>query len=1315
MDADFPRADARGQLGPASEAVGLSASGLLGYYNYSDGRPDPRRQRELNEAFAAFARAGHSRPWEAVCDWLLSEADRLEQSGSAAYRNLDQARAVVRLGLLEVPAAYRQHHADLLADLTEADLFQPFFLARACEAVLAQAGPWDQTQRIVQGALNQLNDFVGYRPVAVLERHGAPEIYPHERVRPIPLYIRGAGVAYGPAEALISVGLEILQAAPEDLLDEAGFVLDQLQELAVDPRAYDHSHPVNRRPNYLFGEWDPHTLDSHGRYARFVIRRETLAGLTDRLRTERNRPAELVLYESAAVFAGIVLMAAGISGSGPMHHDSGVTLSNLVPRIARYRDHFYERLLAGLHNPIGDLLREEAKRLRQPFGHVRQSLNQALTQQRATQLQERRLALMFAQMGFPQASRTRIRRIQTASMRFLTEIKIRHVSADRAIKADRFAEAHELLAEANDLIYRGINCGALVDPWNILGFQGLFPLFNAREDTIRDPRVDELLEVVSGQLDLLARAQAAAAMAGDESTRCALSEAGHAFAKWWDRYATADVSDLPHVLGQERADAADHVAHSLACWHRAKQSGEKSSDQGFWRRQLDGLCTPAAFAQVIAALKQTGDRASALALLLTWLSEAETIPLAPPLADDEDQPCDTFASLLEDWLRATLVHEPPEQLPATLERFFDLLEANADSLWQVPVLRLPSPNKPDADADPFAAAYEEVTYRDTADDGNDAALLGDDPSGSDFPLAEQAERLERRLQFLTLLARLWQISGRYLLQQQIPPPAAVNAWGRTAASHDAQLMGLMRQLNGLTVPEPLGTQESVAEYDRRRTLKESLVEQVISTVLEYRRALWVLGALHPDTPYPAEGSQPRELDELARRLKRAIRPGDVAQVGQLLPKFLAYFRREPLIFVPLSDGGAPEQILRARLAQMMLQTLLEELPRLGLLREAFNLLKIARAMEQNKIEDGTRPRTRRITEFDRLFRIALQAEVEAMLDSSTAWPASISSDTAAMTRLLSDIIKAFQKLWNSHSQTLRLSVLETVSSDEDKAQLRQFIQRYGHDLFTPSFLAFANLRGILHRGIAAHLEAIESNPDDPLYHSLLLTHLRNGTLPHARACALLESILSAVLENYEEYRDYNSTTTNSDYGENLYILIDFLRLKVEYDRYAWRLRPALQTHEVLCRRNLLDLASRWQSSIADLANQLAEKLLADLARLEMEHGVRLRSVRDRIEERFVRSLTVDELCAAVEPALREANGDETHPAFVRLSALIDRLAATPTGAGLEVPGWIRKLEQEVKRILRRPAALPMARRPVKLTYEDFQRQLDDWDKPLLGE
>src|SRR4029077_13904818 len=119
-------------------------------------------------------------------------------------------------------------------------------------------GPRREERRIVAGALAPLNDFVGYRPLAILETRPRGEPYDHEKVRPIPVYLRGVGVAWGRYHDLVSQALGILNATDAALLAEAGFDPQLLDEFAFDPRAYDHGHPVNRRPNYVFGEWDPH-------------------------------------------------------------------------------------------------------------------------------------------------------------------------------------------------------------------------------------------------------------------------------------------------------------------------------------------------------------------------------------------------------------------------------------------------------------------------------------------------------------------------------------------------------------------------------------------------------------------------------------------------------------------------------------------------------------------------------------------------------------------------------------------------------------------------------------------------------------------------------------------------------------------------------------------------------------------------------------------------------------------------------------------------------------------------------------------------
>ena len=378
---------------------------LLGYLNFSDGRPDPKFQRALNEAFAYLAKRGDATPWVSLRTWLFRQCDLLQQSGNAAFKETTQVRAVLRLAFAQVLDAYREHHADLLAHQTDAVLFNPFFLARVAEAVLAQGGPWDEDERIISGAIRKLNDFVGYRPIALLETRQQTEFYPHEKFRPLPLYLRGVGACHSPYEALVDKAVEVLQQTDPAVLQQAGFDANQLDELAMDLRAYDHGHPANRRPNYLFGEWDPHLIDRQGRYRRFIVRQTVLDALVESIQRDESNLSRDSVLEAATVLAGTILMAAGMSGEGPGALDSTVKLATLVPRIAHYRDDFYQSWIDKIPGELGERLRVEAKRVRQPFGGIRQHLNHSLARQRAVQLQERRLAIAFAELGYPEASR----------------------------------------------------------------------------------------------------------------------------------------------------------------------------------------------------------------------------------------------------------------------------------------------------------------------------------------------------------------------------------------------------------------------------------------------------------------------------------------------------------------------------------------------------------------------------------------------------------------------------------------------------------------------------------------------------------------------------------------------------------------------------------------------------------------------------------------------------------------------------------------------------------------------------------------------
>lgn len=1302
---------------------------LLGYLNFSDGRPDPRFQRGVAEAFGHLTDVGDAAPWVTLPAWLRHAVGELETSGAAAFRDAAQARAVVDLALVRLPAAYREHHADLLAHQPDAGLFNAFFLARACEAVLRQRGPWDQADRIVRGAIDALNDYIGYRPIAVLETRPNTEFYPHEKVRPVPLYLKEAGVAPGRYADMVRAALELLARTEPLLLEEGCFDPEKVDELAFDPRAHDHFHPVNKRPNVLFGEWDPHTIDNRGYYRRFVLRQMTLDTLLTWVDPPAGKDAARPgdrgerLFESSAVLAGTILMGAGLSGTGPNYHDSTVTLSKLVPRIARYRDGFYQQLLKGLTGPHGERLRDEAEKRQQPFAGVRQYLNQAIAGQRAAHLQDRRLAQLFAAMGYPGAARERARTIPAPAVRFGTEVRIRQTEAGLAAERGRPADALRLLAEVEDLLRRGIDCGAVIDPWNVLGFQGLFPIFPGREDTVRDPRAEELLNVLGRQFDLYARTIAAAAVDGDEPTRERLTQAVRDLARWWDRFATPTVSELPRIHGGERADAAGHVAAALAAWAKRDPA---ANDLAFWRQHRDGFASPAAFAQVIDALIQHGQWRSAMGLLMTWLSESGTIALEDPSASFED--------LAERWLAGVVNAEgvPAAERAALVRRFFELLDANADPAWMTPDRWLAGParggdedegGEEKHDGPEFASAYEGVTFRDSADDGQEGAVADGAPSRPwEFALEGEAEHLEERLHFLLAVAGLWRAAARPHLWSRGDPATGetLAAWLTRAEEADRGLVELLARLHKVAVPEPVGGQEGMLEFDRRRALKGHLLDLAMATCVEARRAAFALsGLLVHGGELPAAGAGATAGDAPGRaawlpvlaRVEQALGRGDATRVRKLLPGFVAQFKREPLLYCPPSDSGNPPDVLRAQTALHVLEDLLTRLPGLGLLRETFHLTRLAREMEFN----APPTKGRRVSSFDQLFKTGLVGVVEAVVRADAE-----AGDEAGADGPLADVLfrvaEKFQTLWTEHSQSLRLSVLESVNEESAWAPVRDFVKNYGRDLFTVSFLGLSRMRGILARGVAAWLDHEVEQGEPAEKRPRLVDDWEDGKLDRDRTVRSAEIVLQALVEHYDEYRDYNTTTTQSDYGENIHILLDFLRVKVKYDRVAWRLRPLALAHEVFCRRAQDAIAARWREFITSKTRGVSDELLDELTRREARYGIKLRTIRDRLEERFLLPLEIDRAAAQVAPAAAAARAGEgeNNPAFERLLGAVSSLAANPSGVGLDVPAWVRRLEEALRESRQQPAPDPFADRgpPAGLDFAELKRQLSEWDKPL---
>jgi hypothetical protein len=1299
---------------------------MLGYLNFSSGAADARFQRNVDLVVRHLIAQGHTEPWKQLAPLLSGELQSL-RGVQDAFAEVGQAAAAVDITLNRFLPAYRQFHRDLLFHQTEARLFNSFFIARSFEAVLAEGGPWDETERIVAGALDRINDFIGYRPVAVLRTSQKIEPYEHEWCRPVPLYLRGVGTAAGPYEAVLERAIAILASTDPALREQASFDLELMDELALDPRAYDFDHPVNKRPNYHFGQWDPHHLDNQGRYRRFVVQQVTIDALMERLDSAPQLPPEEVLFEAAAVLAGTMLMAAGISGRGPDTHDSSVTLATLLPRVARYRDQFYQGLLISSTGPHGQRLRAEAATMKQPFAAARQHLNHRIARLRAKHLQHVHLAQLFAQMGHSEASARQARVLDVPAPRMLADIDGRITSGNQAIERGDLSVAAEQLPRIEDLLQRAIGCGALVDPWNILGFGGQFSLFPAVENSVRDHRVDQLIRLMQRIFLFHARLQGQAAAQGQSELEKVAASRLAALARWWDKFATLEVSGVQSVSGRQSDESSNHVARALGAWH---QAGTAAGNLAFWRQHAAEFNSPKAYALVVGALLEQEDLVASMALLVQWLSQVEQVPL-----EDGEH---SFGTLAVRWISqanheghgcAARDDQAVDNWPL-VRRFFDYLEANAEEFWSVPrfeagteAVQLEGRSLDDLDQDDddeeeenlYGAAYDEVTYRDSTADGHEGEMLEGSGQSTDYELDFEQARLGKRLAFMAVVAEMWKRAASHLASQASRSPldseqqTVLESWLAQAVANQAGLRRLLAAIDGHRIPAPRSTHESLVEYDRRRTVKESLLDKTVGTsvaMAEAARGIRLLlgveaaGAIEP-------------WEAAATELLRAINRGDAEEVRDHFPALLEELRKKPLLYIPLSRQGDPQKIVATRNLHTLLRDLLRRLPRLGLLRETCRTIEAAQAMErEHPVGPGG------VTEFDRLFEVGYQSIVECLIVAADQADQRRTPFRVAATRSDSELVDSLQivtesllKRWLVHSRSLRLSVLEKVSSDDAWRSLVRFIEKYGHDLFTQMFLNLGNIRAVLHQGVPAWLQSLEEQADRD--DSIRLVEALDREIPRAEAIAHLELVLEAIADNYAEYLDYNTTTTQSDRGELLYTLLDFLRLKATYDRVAWNLRPAIMAHEILMRRGRTAAAELWRRALVDRTSQAADRQLNRLAELGKQYGMRLSTVSDRMSERFVQPLAIDRLRSLIRPAMLELHCGQRSTSFELLEQEIEEFAQTPVGVGIDVPAWLMTLEQEVGQVkLCQSGDISEEPPPasVPLSLDDIQQELRQWDE-----
>ncbi len=1296
---------------------------VLGYLNFSSGNATPAFLRRLDTLYDQLRDSDDETPtWRLVLAQLNEALEEL-CSSSAAFSDCTQAHAVLRL-LTPTIESYLAFHRDLLFHMNEQTCVRPFFLGRVCEAILLEGAPWDEEERIVEQTIVRLNDFIGHRPVATLEQH-KHEPYANEWVRPIPLWVRGAGAATGPYQEVIEAAIKLISATSESILRQAHFDPEMLDELAVNPRAFDFDHPVNKRPNYHFGQWDPHHIDRKGNYRRFVVQQVTIEALMTRLDTDTTLKRSEVITEAAAVLAGTMLMASGISGSGPGTYDSTVTLGNLVPRIASYRDEFYEELITRIESEHSARLREEAKRLRQPFGAARQALNAQIARRRATQLERVMLARLFARMGYPEAAQQQADIVLVASARMRCRIDCLLTTGHRAVAEGRADEAVDQLRKVMELLHRGIECGAIVDPWNVLGFDAHFSLFPSPESSVHDHRIDELLEQVEQVFSLYARVWREAAATDDVALCEAMTNEFRDATQWWNKFAVHEVSSVAAANANGVYQAGENVSRALGLWNKA---GAAAGDVAFWAPHAEMFDSPKAYALVVEALLDRGDRIASLALLIHWLSQAPRVEL--------EQGETSFYRLFVRWQTQhldTLQNEDENSADAwrTVGKTFDYLEANADEYWEVPDFLLKSnrqsrkDERPDNNGDElfdeedeesnlFGAAYEDVVYRDTTDDGVEGNIF-DTSSDSAGELEEEAMRISSRLAFLGCLARMWK-SAAVAVAKADPPPADMNtrlrAWFQRADVNRRQLAELLDDVANYRISDPSGTQESLIEYDRSRSAKDGLLERIIDTSVEmagagrYLLANAQAAERHLDNePLPL----PVDLDDdqqQAIRLCAAMFQNDSESAREQFPIFVECLQDKPLLYVPLGKGGKPRQIISSQVRQQTLEDLLAWMPRLGLLCETRQLLENARVLEETNPVGANA-----VTGYDALYEIGYEAAVTTLVQAAGPPDDDCSTDEALIGNL-EQLTQSMIEIWLAHSRRVRLSVLEAVSDKKRWNELVEFIKKYGKDLFSKRFLNYANLRAILHQGVDTWINRLQDLAEtEPV--PKLIEDLDSG-IERSHAVRCLSVILESTVENYDEYIDYHATTTQSDRGDMLYMLLDFLRLRISYDRIVWNLRPVVLAHKILIRYQRTHAAELWRRALAERFDDEANRFTKRLTKLQTEYAIRMPTIADRLGERFVQPMTIDRICALVEPAMGDAKAGRDSTSFKLLAKEIDTLAQDPSGVGLEAPAWLIALEDEIERAQRpfhERNDLEVFREAVAgtpLTLEEIESQIEDW-------
>ena len=208
---------------------------------------------------------------------------------------------------------------------------------------------------------------------------------------------------------------------------------------------------------------------------------------------------------------------------------------------------------------------------------------------------------------------------------------------------------------------------------------------------------------------------------------------------------------------------------------------------------------------------------------------------------------------------------------------------------------------------------------------------------------------------------------------------------------------------------------------------------------------------------------------------------------------------------------------------------------------------------------------------------------------------------------------------------------------------------------------------------------------------LLLEDFESGEMDREDAAEMAEFVYECVVDNFDRFLEYNTTTTHSDYGNRLYCLLDFLRLEALYDRFEWNTIPWQVAHESMVRSGDLELAAGVEAFVDDESRGIANSFVEELEQLESEYGVRLPALHDHVGERILGALAQNRMAALVSrscpgtPGLTQAEAETN---FASLRTEIADFMGKRIGSGIEPPEWMQRLAGELDRVQDgRPGAL----------------------------